>query len=222
MSQASSSQKLPDPDSVEWHLTNEQRLIATDIRRERVGDLEQTLQIPNQQRVELELQRGQGDVLNYKEGIRELDRQARQRWLDDAARRQTEKLAAVDKLQREKTQQRALREKVRAGDRQRKLDEDAAKRAEARRVKEQQEAERGERSRLNSLAIVQQTQEIWRLRDEARATKQLGQKALRDEAGMKAGGQFKRPASTQEAIDPSPKRTLGQLDGRRSRYVSLV
>ena len=95
MSQASSSQKLPDPDSTEWHLTNEQRLIAINLRRERVRDLEQTQHIPNQQRVELELQRGQGDVLNYTEGIRELDRQARQRWLD-AARRQTEKLAAVE------------------------------------------------------------------------------------------------------------------------------
>jgi hypothetical protein len=28
MSQASSSQKLPGPDSAEWHLVNEQRLIA--------------------------------------------------------------------------------------------------------------------------------------------------------------------------------------------------
>ena len=88
-----------------------------------------------------------------------------------------------------------------------------------RRVKEQQEAERGEKSRLNSLALVQQTEETWRLRDEARATKQ---KALQDEAGMKAGGHFKRPASTQEAIDPSPKRTLRRFDGRQSRYISLV
>jgi hypothetical protein len=92
-------------------------------------------------------------VLNYKEGIQELDRQARQRWLDDDARRQTEKLAAVDKLKREKTEQRDLREKLRARDRQRKLDEDAAKRAEVRRVKEKQEAERGERSRLNTLLL---------------------------------------------------------------------
>jgi hypothetical protein len=215
MSQPSSSQKLPSPDNAEWHLVNEQRLIAIKFHREGALDLEQTQQIANQQR-------GNGDVLNYKEGIRELDRQARQRWLDNAARRQTEKLAAVEKLQREKTEQRALREKVRAGDRERKLDEDAARRLEVRRVKAQLEAERGERSRLNSLALIQQTQETWRLRDEARATKQLGQKVLRDEAGMKAGGQFKRPASTQEAIDPSPKRTLGRLDGRRSRYVGLV
>jgi hypothetical protein len=86
-------------------------------------------------------------VLNYKKGIQELDRQARQRWFDD-------ELAAVNKLKREKTKQRDLGEKLRARDRQRKLDDDAAKRAEVRRVKEKQEAERGERSRLNSLAVV--------------------------------------------------------------------
>ena len=86
-------------------------------------------------------------MLNYKKGIQELDRQARQRWFDD-------ELAAVNKLKREKTKQRDLGEKLRARDRQRKLDDDAAKRAEVRRVKEKQEAERGERSRLNSLAVV--------------------------------------------------------------------
>jgi hypothetical protein len=69
MSQASSSQKLPSPDSAEWYLANE--------RRERVLDLEDTQQIANQQRAEQEPQRGKGDVLNYKEGIQELDRQAR-------------------------------------------------------------------------------------------------------------------------------------------------
>ena len=91
-----------------------------------------------------------------------------------------------DKLQGENFE----REKIRGRDRQRLLDDNTAKRLEVRRVKAQLEAERGERSRLNSLALVQQTQETWRLRDEARATKQLGQKALRDEAGIKAGGQY--------------------------------
>ena len=93
-------------------------------------------------------------MLNYKEGIRELDRQARQCWLDDAARRQTEKLATVelrrDKLQGEKFE----REKIRERDRQRLLDDNTAKRLEVRRVKAQLEVERGERSRLNSLAVV--------------------------------------------------------------------
>lgn len=219
MSQPSSSQPLPDPDSAEWCLTNEQSLMAIDLREERVRDLAQTLQILNQQGVEVKLQRGQANVLSYTEGIQELDRQARQRWLDDAARRQSEKLAAVE-LRRNKLQGEKLeKEKIRQQDRQRLLDDDAAKRLEVRRVKAQLEAKQGERSRLNSLAIVQQTQETLRLRDEARSTKQ---RALRDEADMKARGRFKRPASTQEAIDPSPKRSLGSLDGRGSRYAGLV
>src|SRR6266487_1730581 len=93
MSQADSSQKLPRLDSPEWHLTNEQRLVTIELQREKVQDLEQTRQSVNQQRAELELQKEKDEVLNYKEEIRELDRQARQRWLDNAARRQTEKLA---------------------------------------------------------------------------------------------------------------------------------
>jgi hypothetical protein len=60
---------------------------VTNEQTERVLDLEETQQIANRQRAEQELQRGNGDVLNYREGIQELDRQARQRWLDDDARR---------------------------------------------------------------------------------------------------------------------------------------
>ena len=73
MSQASSPLKLPSPDSAEWHLANEQRLIEIKLQRETVLELEQTQQILNQQRVEQEFQRGKGDVLNYNEEIRELD-----------------------------------------------------------------------------------------------------------------------------------------------------
>jgi hypothetical protein len=76
MSRASSSQKLLSPDSAEWHLANEQRLIEIKLQRERVLELEQTQQIPNQQRVEQEFQRGKDDVLIYNEEIRELDLQA--------------------------------------------------------------------------------------------------------------------------------------------------
>jgi hypothetical protein len=54
----------------------EQSLIAIKLHRERVLDLEQMQQIANQQSAEQELQRGKGDVLNYKEGIQELDLQA--------------------------------------------------------------------------------------------------------------------------------------------------
>jgi hypothetical protein len=136
-------------------------------------------------------------MLNSKEGIQELDRQARQRWLDDAAQRQTEKLAAVElRRDRELTLQRE-KIKFRAQDRQRKLEEDAARRAKVRRVKEQQKAERGERSRLinNSLAIVQQTQEALRLQGVARATRHR-ENTPRDEAGIRATAQSKRPADT--------------------------
>jgi hypothetical protein len=91
-----------------------------------------------------------------------------------------------------------------------------------RRVKERQEAERAERSRLNSLAIVEQTQETFRLQEEARAARRRGENIPRADAGMKATGQLKRPASTQQAIGPSPKRAPGRLDARRSRYVGLV
>ena len=73
MSQASSPLKLPSPDSSEWHLAKEQRLIEIKLQRETVLELEQTQQILNQQRVEQEFQRGKGDVLNYNEEIRELD-----------------------------------------------------------------------------------------------------------------------------------------------------
>src|SRR5205814_116002 len=100
----------------------------------------------------------------------------------------------------EKTEQRVFREKIRARDRQRKLDEDAAKRAELRRVKEQQEAERAERSRLNSLAIVQQTRETLRLQEEARATRCRGENTPQADDGIKATGQLKRPANTQQVI----------------------
>jgi hypothetical protein len=163
-------------------------LHALELQREKVRDIEQKRQVVEQQR--LELQRGKVDVLEQKEKVWVLERQARQ----------------------------DLREKIRERGRQRLLDDDAAKRLEVRRVKAQLEAERGERSRLNSLAIVQQTQETWRLQEEARATKQRGQKALRDEADMRAGAQLKRPATTQVAIDSSPKRT----NRRQSRYVGLV
>jgi hypothetical protein len=77
MSQADSSQKLPSLESTEWHLANEQRLVAIELQREKVQVLEQTLQRVNQESVELELRRNKDNVLSSKEGIRELDRQVR-------------------------------------------------------------------------------------------------------------------------------------------------
>jgi hypothetical protein len=211
MSQGEGSQKLPSLDSAKWHLANEQRLAAIELQRVKVRDLELTRQGPNQQRIELELEGEKDNVLNYKDRIREVDRLARKRWLDDAAQQQMEKLAAVDKLRRERTDQRDLRERCRARERQRKLDEDAARRAEVRRVKEQQEADREERSRLNSLAIVQQTQETLRLQEVARAMKHREENIPRGEAGIRATGRSKRSADTQQATRSR------QLEGGQSR-----
>ena len=108
-----------------------------------------------------------------------------------------------------------MREKLRARDRQRKLDEDADKRAEVRRGKEKQEAERGERSRLNSLTIVQQTQETLRLQGVARATRHYKENAPQNKARIKAIGQSKRPADTHQGVGS------GRLDGRQSRWGCL-
>lgn len=109
-----------------------------------------------------------------------------------------------------------LREMIRERDRQarqRKLDDAAARR----KAKKQLEVVRGERSRLNSLAIVEQDREVWRLQDEARAIKLCEQKRLRDEAGIRAGGAYKRPPGTQQAVEPHVKKRLVQLEERRSR-----
>lgn len=48
MSQADSSQKLPRLDSAERPLTNGQRLVAIELQREKVQDLEQTRRSANQ------------------------------------------------------------------------------------------------------------------------------------------------------------------------------
>ncbi|RFU24294.1 Nucleoside-triphosphate phosphatase, partial [Scytalidium lignicola] len=164
MSQADDSEGLLSLDNAEWHLANEQRIAAIELQREKVQDLEQRRQSANQHRAELELQREKDD-----------------HWLDDAAQRQAEKLAAVElrrdkelTLQREKNEQRDLKEKTRAGDRQRQLGENAARRAE-------------------------HTQGTWRLRDEARATKLRGENVLQDEADMRATGRSKQyPAALRD------------------------
>lgn len=101
-----------------------------------------------------------------------------------------------------------LREKILERDRQRKLDAAAATRLEKRRVKERLESARGEKARLDSLATIQQAQDLWRLKDEARALKLCEQKKMRDEAGIRAGGAYKRPVASQEATEPGAKRRL--------------
>ena len=110
-----------------------------------------------------------------------------------------------------------LREKIRVLDRQRKLDDAATRRLELRRakerVKQQLEAVRAEKSRLDSLASIKQDRELWCLQEEAR----VEQRRLRDEAGIRAGGPYKRPAATQQAIEPCAKKTLVQLEDRHPR-----
>jgi hypothetical protein len=49
---------------------------------------------------------------------------------------------------------------------------------------------------FNSLATIVRNWELWRLQDEARALKLREQKRLRDEAGMRAGGAYKRPLTS--------------------------
>jgi hypothetical protein len=110
-----------------------------------------------------------------------------------------------------------LREKIRQRDRQRKLDA----RLEVRRAKEELAAVRAEKARLDSLATVERSRELWRLQDEARALKLREQKRLRDEAGMRAGGGYKRPVVSQQATEPSAKRRSVGADDRRPRYSDL-
>jgi hypothetical protein len=86
--------------------------------------------------------------------------------------------------------------------RQRKLDDALARRVERRSAKDQvraqEEAVRAEKSRLDSLASIEQSRELWRRKDDNLREK----KRLRDEAGMRAGGGFKRPLASQEATKP--------------------
>jgi hypothetical protein len=235
---------LPSPDSVEWHVENERRLAAIELQKRKVEDLELRRQAAHQQRSDL--QRQKEKELQLKAKVFELELQARQQKLDDAARRlelqRSERLAAAEirkekklaavhlqrekrlaaiELQREKFQVLGLKEKARERDRLRKLDDDAA-RLELRKVKEQLEAARGEQSRLASLASVEQGRELWRLQDGERALKLAEQKRLQDEAGMRAGGAYKRPFVGQQATEPCIKRRAVSAGDGRSRYSSLV
>ena len=210
-------------DSAEWHIANRQRLAAIKLQRGKVEELEQ---------------RGK---------IQELKHQAQQRELDSAARRlevqKAERLAAVElqkekklaaqrekkldaqrekslaaiEIQRKKFEERDLREKIRDRDRQCKNNDNAARRLELRRVKEQLEAVRGEKLRLDSLATVEQDRELWRLQDEARALKHREQERLREEAGLRAGGAYKRPVAHQQATKPPAKRRLVDVENKHSR-----
>jgi hypothetical protein len=122
----------------------------------------------------------------------------------------------------ERQRNRELREKNREQERQRKLDDDTTIRLERRRIKDQEqkvlEAARMEESRRASRDSVEQTREIQRLYEENLREK----KRLRDEAGIRAGGGYKRPAPTQPVIEPHGKKRLVGTGDQRSRYRSLV
>jgi hypothetical protein len=92
--------------------------------------------------------------------------------------------AAPETYSPQRAEELDLMEKIRERDRQRKLDA----RLEVQRAKEELAAVRAEKARLDSLATVERSRELWRLQDEARALKLREQKRLRDEAGMRGGG----------------------------------
>jgi hypothetical protein len=159
-----------------------------------------------------------------REKVQELERQARQRKLDDAARRldlQSRKPQGLEprarqrrpddattplERQKEKFTVRTLEERFREREQQRKHDEAAIKRIEQRKVAEQLGAARREKSSLDSYPNVERDWELWRLEDKARRLKQRDQKTLRDRAGIRAEGAHKLPLATQQAAGPGAKR----------------
>jgi hypothetical protein len=132
----------------------------------------------------------------------------------------------------QKAEEPDLRERILERDRERKLENATARRLELRRakdarrlelrrakdrVREQEAVVRGEKSRLDSLASVEQARELWRLQEETRDIKHRDRKRLRDEAGIRAGGAYKKPVASQEATEPSIKRKLVGVEATRSR-----
>lgn len=132
--------------------------------------------------------------------IRELEREAEHCELNDPVRqRELQRLAAIE-LQSEKSLAAAEQRKVYIEGLQRQAEQPkldaAAKRLKRRRAKDQvraqQEAVCGdEKSREN--------------------------KRLRNKAGIRAGGAYKRPLASQQATEPSAKKRLVGEEDRRSR-----
>jgi hypothetical protein len=77
-------------DSAEWHLENERRLVAIELQKRKVEELEQRQQVARQQRSELQRRKDEG--LAQKEKVRELERQ---RKLDAAARLELQKVESL-------------------------------------------------------------------------------------------------------------------------------
>jgi hypothetical protein len=131
---------------------------------------------------------GSATIELQKERVNELERRVRQHKLDEAARQ-----AELESEAGEASDPRKKYRELSSQARRRRLDNAAAERLEERRERQreqaQQAAARGEKSRLNSLASVEQARELWRLKDNDIREK----KRLRDEAGIRAVGAFKRP-----------------------------
>ena len=173
----------PGPDSTEWQFVNRQRLVAIELQREMIQGLERRArqrELDDTTR-RLELQRGRGRG-------RALEHQARQYKPDDTPRR------LELQSQREKYTVRDLDEQIRDREQQRKHDKASIKRTEQRRVNEQLESARKEETSLDSHATIERDWELWRLEDKARRLGQHWQKSLRDRAGIRAEGVYKRPA----------------------------
>ncbi|KAH6704177.1 hypothetical protein BKA61DRAFT_617999 [Leptodontidium sp. MPI-SDFR-AT-0119] len=149
----------------------------------------------NQQRLAaIELQR---------EKIRDLERRARQREIENAARRlesREERARALELQarqhkphgpplsQKEKYAVRSLDDQIRDQEKQRKLDEASIKRIEQRRVTERLElARREETSHDRDATVVAQDWELWRSEDRARRRHLYEQEILRTGNGMRAG-----------------------------------
>lgn len=119
-----------------------------------------------------------------------------------------------------------LRERIRQRDGQRKVDRRLearmAKRREKEKAKEEVELARAEKARLQSIASVEQARELWRLQEEARSLKRREEQKLRDEAGMRAGGGYKRPAVGHQATEPCVKRSAVSMHNRPYRYANQV
>mgnify|MGYP001577047908 CR=1 FL=1 len=135
-----------------------------------------------------------------REKVRDLERRAQQRKLDDAVRQvELERgTGGASDLRRKylELSRQARRRRLDAANAER-LEE----KLEMRRVQAQQAAVRGEKSRLDRLASAEQAREVWRQKDDNLREK----KRLRDKAGMRAGGGYKRPAASQQITETSAK-----------------
>ena len=205
-------------DSAEWQVANPQQSLAIELQGGKIQELApqaRQLKLDDAARL-LEPQKEKVEKLDRKEKVRELERRKRQHQRDTAARerqrqrddaatlrdaarlQQAERLAAIG-LRKEK---RAAAFELQKEKDQKILRQALQHRLEQKRIKEQLEAVREEKARLDSLAIVERDRELWRLQEEARANKILGQKRLQTDSWLRPRGAHKRSVATQQATEP--------------------